>query len=98
MGLFTILKTVKDALPSIWDNVANPLITNLIHSMGTMDMMGGNVDGLNLGIRTGKSFNLIGGLDDPVSEADKKQEEVLVVTHQEITQRQLQRIRVKVEY
>lgn len=88
MGLFSILKTVQKALPSIWDNVGNPLVTSIIHGIGSMSM-GPIADGVPYDNLTAKMFGHGISLDDPVSEADKKQEEVLVVTHQEITQRQL---------
>lgn len=92
MGLFSILNTVRQALPSIWDNVGNPLVTSIIHGIGTMDMsmapngIGGEYLTIRDVVRSGGGGH---SLDDPISEQERKQEEVLVVTHQEITQRQL---------
>lgn len=84
-AIFSALaNAAKIAIPFGW-NLARPLIDAGVHAISQMDMAGG----LDMRGWGANSLALIGSLDDPISEKEKQQEEVLVVTHAELTQRQL---------
>lgn len=85
-AIFNALKdVVKIAAPITW-NIARPLIDTGVNFLANMDM-----DDRPRAIkkRGVNYFNMTGTLDDPISERDRNQEEVLVVTHAELTQREL---------
>lgn len=86
-AIFNVLKEVgKTALPILW-NLGKPLIDTGINAVTKMDMAGVPGQELYSGLES-SGFNAR-YMDDPISEKDRKQEEVLVVTHADITKRQL---------
>ena len=93
-AIFSALKSVaKIAVPLAW-SIGKPLIDAGVNAISSMDMANGafampNGIGANLNGFGANVFGILGSMDDPISERDRKQEEVLVVTHAELTQRQL---------
>ena len=81
MGIFSTLVSVfKEVAPVAWD-VINPLISRGVDILRTMDMSAINAPEL-AGANTTS-------MDDPIDDKERKQEEVLVVTQQEVSRRQL---------
>lgn len=98
MGIFSILTTVaKNVLPGMWQ-IAKPLIDTGMNALSNMDgpMAMGPVkaNAINplalLGGNSASAWNVLDlTMDGPVSDNERKQEEILVVTQSELSQRQL---------
>lgn len=86
-AIFSALaNAAKIAIPFGW-NLARPLIDAGVHAISSMDM---DMDAPRR--KVGDGVNLLGlirNMDDPIPEKERNQEEVLVVTHAELTQREL---------
>lgn len=81
-GLFTV---AKKALPIAW-NLGKPLIDAGVQAISRMD--GETMDMANSRYLLAGASGINFTLDDPISEDDRKKEEVLIVTAAELTQRQ----------
>lgn len=94
-GIFKLITQVgKTVVPLLW-NIGKPIIDTGVNALSSMDMangipiMGGAVSGRDLGVSLYSSGFDLTKMDEPISEGERKQEEVLVVTQAEITKRQL---------
>ena len=82
MGFFgTLVNVFKEVVPVGWDLV-RPLIDGGVNLLRNMDME-------SIGVPPLAGTNKIASMDDPIDEKERRQEEVLVVTQEEITRRQL---------
>ena len=90
-AIFSALaKAASVALPFTW-NLAKPLIDTGVNALSrTLSSMDGvDANQLLLNPVSGGGVNVFRMLDSPVSDKERQQEEVLIVTHAELTQRQL---------
>lgn len=90
-AIFSALaKAASVALPFTW-NLAKPLIDTGVNALSrTLSSMDGvDANQLLLNPINGGGVSGFRMLDSPVSEKERQQEEVLIVTHAELTQRQL---------
>lgn len=88
-AIFAALKNIaKNVVPVAW-NIAQPMLQAGVNAIESMDGTEGRNYYSNLNSTSVDLRPLIRNMDDPISEKDRRQEEVLVVTNAEITQRQL---------
>lgn len=85
-GLFEAAKVIA---PALWTGLVRPGVDTLMNFVSSMDEYPPAYGQLKVPLVGANGAGVYHGMDDPISDGERRQEEILVVTQAEITKRQL---------